>query len=111
MVVVQTVLLSGGQVLLKLAMERMPSFAWTWGYFRALATNFWFAACGLAFGAATVLWLYILKHFPFSQAYPLTALGYVFGMIAAMLVFGEQVPVVRWVGVALIMAGCVFIVK
>ena len=111
LVVVQTVLLSGGQVLLKLAMEKMPAFAWSWSYFRALLVNYWFAACGLAFGAATVLWLYILKHFPFSQAYPLTTLGYVFGMIAAMLVFGEQVPAARWIGVVLIMAGCVFIVK
>ena len=111
LVALQTAFLSGGQVLLKLAMEKLPRFSWSWGYLRAVATDWWLALCGLAFGAATVLWLYILKHFPFSQAYPLTALGYVFGMVAAIIVFGEQVPVARWLGVALIVGGCFLIMK
>ena len=98
-------------MLLKLAMAQLPKFSWTWGFFRALLTDWWLLACGAAFGVATVLWLYILKHFPFSQAYPLTALGYVFGMVAAILVFGEQVPFIRWIGVVLIVAGCFFIMR
>lgn len=111
LVCIQTAFLSGGQVLLKLAMAQLPKFSWSWLYFKAVLTDWWLAACGLAFGAATVLWLYILKHFPFSQAYPLTALGYIFGMIAAILVFGESVPLSRWVGVVLIVVGCFFIMR
>ena len=45
------------------------------------------------------------------MAYPMVSLSYVFGMFAAMLVFHEQVPTVRWLGVLLIMAGCVLIAK
>jgi len=111
LVCIQTAFLSGGQVLLKLAMAQLPKFSWSWSYFRAVLTDWWLLACGVSFGAATVLWLYILKHFPFSQAYPLTALGYIFGMVAAIVVFGESVPLTRWVGVVLIVAGCMIIMR
>lgn len=111
LVAIQTIFLSGGQVLLKLAMAPLPKFSWSWAYFKALLTDWWLLACGASFGVATLLWLYILKHFPFSQAYPLTALGYIFGMLAAILVFGETVPWFRWIGVALIVLGCFFIMK
>ena len=111
LVCIQTAFLSGGQVLLKLAMVQLPKFSWSWSYFKAVATDWWLLACGVSFGAATGLWLYILKHFPFSQAYPLTALGYIFGMVAAIIVFGESVPLTRWIGVVLIVAGCMFIMR
>lgn len=111
LVCLQTLFLAGGQVLLKIAMKQLPKFSWSWGYFKCVLTDWWFAAMGLSFGIATILWLYILKHYPFSQAYPMTALGYVFGMVAAILVFGEQVPAMRWIGVVLIVVGCFFIMK
>ena len=108
---VQSIFLSGGQVLLKLAMAHSPQFSWSWQYFRAQLTNWWFLGCGVSFGIATVLWLHILKNFPFSIAYPLSCLSYVFGVVAAMLIFHEQVAWNQWVGVLLIMAGCALIVK
>lgn len=111
LVCLQTLFLSGGQVLLKVAMKGLPKFSWTWGYMKALLTDWWFLGVGATFGVATVLWMYILKHYPFSQAYPMTALSYVFGMIAAIVVFGEQVPALRWVGVLLIVAGCMLIMR
>lgn len=111
LVLLQTLFLAGGQVFLKLAMVKMPSFSFTAEYFKILLTNWWFLACGISFGVATVLWLYILKHYPFSQAYPLTAIGYIFGMVAALLVFGEQIPVARWIGVVLIVLGCALIMR
>ena len=58
-----------------------------------------------------MLWFYIVKHFPFSMAYPLVSLSYVFGMIAAMIFFHEQVDLLKWVGVLLIMGGCFFIAR
>ena len=50
--------------------------------------------------------MYILKHWAFSQAYPLSSLAYVFGMIAAMFVFHEHIAWTQWVGILLIMGGC-----
>ena len=103
---VQSALLAGGQVFLKFAMPRMRPFNWTWSVFGSMLTNWPFAACGLCFLAASLLWMYMLKVFPLSIAYPLSSLSYVFGMVAAILVFHESVPATRWIGVGLIMIGC-----
>ncbi len=105
--VLQSLLLSGGQVLLKFALDRMGRFEWTWHFFGNLLVNWWFLACGICYGAATMLWMYIIKHFPFSMAYPMISLSYVFGMFAAILIFHEHVPLSRWLGVLLIMVGCI----
>ena len=111
LVAIQTAFLAGGQVLLKLAMAQLPKFSWSWSYFKAVATDWWLLACGISFGVATVLWLYILMLVGFSTAYPLKALGYIFGMFAGIIVFGESVPIARWIGVVLIVAGCMFIMR
>ena len=109
--IIQSLLLAGGQVFLKLALERMEPFDWSWHFWSALLTNWHFALCGLLYGAGTFLWFYIIKHFPFSMAYPMVSLSYVFGMVAAMLVFHEAVSITKWAGVLLIMAGCYLIAK
>jgi undecaprenyl phosphate-alpha-L-ara4N flippase subunit ArnE len=111
LVSLQTLFLSAGQVFLKLAMGKLGKFEWTWAFFKTVFDDLWFLACGISFGAATVLWLYILKKFPFSQAYPLTSLSFVFGMIAAWLVFGESIPFSRWIGLVLVVFGCFLIMK
>ena len=111
----QTLFLSGGQVLLKLSMQKLGKFEWSCNYFKSLL-NDWvfllvFLACGICFGIAIVLWLYILKKFPFNQAYPLTSLSFVFGMVAAWLVLGESIPYWRWIGLILVVLGCVLITR
>ena len=107
----QSVFLCGGQVLLKLAMAASGPFSWSWKFFRSQLTNCWFLLCGISFGVATVLWLYILKHFPFSVAYPLSCISYALGMVAAIVVFHEQVSWTQWLGVVLIMGGCILVAR
>lgn len=109
--ILQSLLLAGGQVLLKFALNRMLPFAWTAAFWKSVFVNWQFAACGVCYGAGTLLWFYIIKHFPFSMAYPMVSLSYVFGMIAAVLIFHEPVSLTKWLGVLLIMAGCYFIAK
>lgn len=109
--VIQSVLLCSGQVFLKLALQKMGEFAWKGSFFVAQLTNWWWLGCGVCYGCATVLWMHILKNYPFSMAYPLISMSYVFGMVASVLIFHETVPAVRWIGVLLIMAGCYFIAK
>lgn len=108
---IQTLLYTGGQVMLKLAMNDLPKFSWTGKYFKALFTDWWLLGCGVCFSIATVLWLYILKNAPLSQAFPLSSMSYIFAIIAAILIFGEQVPIARWIGVFLIVVGCALILK
>lgn len=92
-------------------MNRMGNFEWTWSYFKELLINWPLAACGIGFGGATVLWLYMLKHFDFSLAYPITSLSYIFGMVAAALVLHESIPTARWIGVIFIVIGVFFMIK
>jgi undecaprenyl phosphate-alpha-L-ara4N flippase subunit ArnE len=65
-------------------------------------------ASGGCLVSATVLWGYVLKHFEFSIAYPVTAFAYIFGMLAAVFIFNEHM---RWIGVGLIILGVIFIAK
>lgn len=109
--IVQSLLLSGGQVLLKYALNRMLPFAMTFEFWRSVFANWQFAACGLCYGAGSLLWFYIIKHYPFSMAYPLVSLSYVFGMIAAMVFFNEPVNLAKWAGVLFIMFGCFLITR
>ncbi len=109
--ILQSLLLTGGQVFLKFALLRMPPFAWSRTFWTGMLTNWQFAASGLLFGAASLLWMYIVKVFPFSTAYPLVSLSYVFGMLAAILLFHEEVSPVKWLGVVLIVLGCLLIAR
>ena len=109
--ILQSLLLASGQVFLKFALARMLPFAWTKAFWKSVFFNWQFVTCGLCYGAGSLLWFYILKHFPFSMAYPMVSLSYVFGMIAAIIFFHEPVNLAKWVGVLLIMAGCYFIAK
>ena len=107
----QCLLLASGQVCFKLAVEKIDKFQWTWHFFSNLFTSWWLISTGVTMSAALVLWGYILKHLDFSIAYPITAFAYIFGMLAAIFIFHETVPLTRWIGVGLIILGVVFLAK
>jgi len=109
--VIQSSLLAGGQVFLKFALQKMLPFGWTRTFWLSLLLNWQFAYSGVLFGLSSILWLYIVKHYPLSVAYPMISLSYVFGLIAAMLFFHESVSMMKWVGVGLIILGCCVITK
>lgn len=108
---VQCFILCCGQVCLKIALERMPHPSLSWSFIQSLLHNFWFLGCGLCFGCASLIWFYIIHNFPFSEAYPLNTLSKVFGLMAAVMVFHEAVPMTRWIGVGLIIIGCLLVAK
>ena len=107
--ILQCVLLTGGQVLLKFALMRMAPFGLNRTFLTSVLVNWQFAACGLCFGLASLLWMYIVKTFPFSVAYPMISMSFVIGMIAAVVFFHEQVSWSKWVGVLLIVLGCLLV--
>mgnify|MGYP003413130358 FL=1 len=110
LVLIQSVFLCGGQVLMKLALKAAGDATFSWHFILSQLTNWWWLGCGMSFTIAGVMWMYILKHYPFSQAYPLSSMAYIMGMIAAMLVFHEQIVWTQWIGILLIMAGCYMVV-
>lgn len=58
---------------------------------------------------ATFIWFYILSKGKLSVVYPLQSLAYVFGVIAAWLIFQEAIPMTRWIGVGFLVLGACFI--
>ncbi len=108
---IQSLMLCAGQMCMKMALKAMVAVSCTRSFVFSQLSNWLGLACGVSFTAAGVLWMYILKHWSFSQAYPLSSLAYVFGMIAAMLVFHEHVAWTQWVGILFIMAGCYLVVN
>jgi uncharacterized membrane protein len=53
--------------------------------------------------------LILMSRSDISLLWPLTGLSFVFATIAAIIFLNEKVPPMRWVGVALIVAGAIII--
>lgn len=109
--IIQSIMLSFGQLTLKLALQRMPPFSWTVRFWGDMLTNWWFLVCGILFAGASILWMYILKHFPLNMAYPMASISYVIAIVFSIVFLHETVAWNRWVGVALIMIGCIFVAR
>ncbi len=107
----QSLMLSFGHLTLKIALSKMPAFSWTSHFWIGALTNWWFLLCGILWGSAALLWMYILKHFPFSMACPMVSLSYVFTLVLGYVFFHETIDWNRWMGVALIIIGCIFVAK
>lgn len=67
---------------------------------------------GVAVSAADLLlWIYILREGDLSVVAPLTAINYIFAIVAGCLVFGETLTIYRIVGIILICGGTFFITR
>lgn len=108
---VQSFLLMLSQVFLKLAVTQFGAFKFSFTYFKSVFGNIHLAISGVAVLGAISLWMYILRHYPFSVAYPLGSISYIFGLFAAILIFNESVPATRWLGVCIIIVGIYFVTK
>jgi drug/metabolite transporter (DMT)-like permease len=109
--IIQSFLLMLSQVFLKLAVMQFGPFQFTFAYIKSVVSNIYLAISGIAVAGAISFWVYILKHYPFSIAYPLGSISYIFGLIAAVVIFHEQVSAVRWMGVCIIIVGIYFVTK
>jgi multidrug transporter EmrE-like cation transporter len=56
-----------------------------------------------------LVWAAALSHLELSFAYPLLAIGYLINPLAAMLVYNEQIPTLRWIGIAVIIVGIILV--
>ena len=61
------------------------------------------------YAITTGLWLYILSEMPISIAYPIQALAFPIVLLFSIILFKENIPFVKWIGIAVICFG-VFIV-
>ena len=97
-VILQALSLASGQAMFKLFVDKLGEGGWAYQNLKQTSmTNWW------------VLTLMVLFFMDFSQAYPLSSLSFIFGMFLAFFLFQESIPFTRWIGVVLIVVGCVLI--
>ena len=63
------------------------------------------------YGVGAVLYILLLTRVPLSVLAPAVAMQYVFSMMLGRFVFNEQIPVVRLVGLGLIICGVVLLMS
>ena len=61
------------------------------------------------YGSSFILWMAALSTLDVSFMYPLLSLGYVITAILAVIFLGENITIIRWIGIILIVTGCLFI--
>lgn len=71
----QSVLLVAAQAFLKLSVQSFGKFSWSLSYFKTVFTTWQFAASGICALGAMLTWMYVLKNYQFSLAYPLLSVS------------------------------------
>ena len=97
-------MLAAGQFFFKrtsdaLTVESLPRFI------TSLLASPWFWAALFIYGAATLLWVFILSRVPLSRAMPFVALAFVIVPIISAVFLGERLNLTYWIGVAVIVTG------
>ncbi|WP_270584011.1 EamA family transporter [Bacillus smithii] len=109
LILVNTLILVSGQFLWKYGMMKSgQSFSSLLGILKLLLSPYILTGL-ILYGAATVLWLFILSKVPLSVAYPIQSLAYVFALFGAYFLFGETLTSWKIAGVLLIVAGVAMI--
>lgn len=112
--IVGVMVATGGQLLLRAGMERV-------GYIGAnrvakpvtlavqIASEPRVLVGLVLFAISAVMWLVVLSRIPLSLAYPFAGLTYVFVVVFSKFVLNEEVPGIRWLGLALIVSGIILV--
>ncbi|MGE5140649.1 MAG: hypothetical protein ACM3JD_14370 [Rudaea sp.] len=99
-VLLSVALNAGGQLLFKSARLADPGASLVTLFFHCQT---W--AGIVLYGLSALCWLWVLSRAQLSLVYPILALTFPIVVGLSAVLFGEPVPVLRWVGVAVIMMG------
>jgi drug/metabolite transporter (DMT)-like permease len=64
----------------------------------------------VCFGLSSIFWLVVLSRLEISLAYPMVSGAYVLVAIASYFFFGENLTIIRWAGIIVILLG-VFLIS
>ncbi|MCZ8513824.1 SMR family transporter [Paenibacillus filicis] len=109
--IVSVLLGAAGQILMKWGVST-PRAAGigllTWNGLAAA----WPIGAGLAcYGLSSIFWLFALRKFPLSTAYPMVSLGYILVMVLGYVLFKETLSMQKWFGAAFISVGVLLIAR
>lgn len=103
-----------GQTVLKMGVDRPGSEAIDTGIRGLIQTIFTnpLVLAGLALYACGALaWIAVLRKMDLSFAYPFLALNFVLIAAVSRFVLGEEVPLMRWVGIFVICSGILIVAR
>lgn len=111
LLILQSLMLVTGQTLWKYELDKYPALGKD-NFFKILFSPSIIGGLFI-YAVATLLWFYIISvaKDKFSMVYPFGSLAYVFGVLVALLIFKEAVPINRWIGVGLIILGLICIAR
>lgn len=75
----------------------------------SMCINKWFILGILLYIGSLVLWLIVLKKIEVSQAYPLSAMGFIFTSTFAFFFLHETISTAKIIGLMFIVVGIIFI--
>ena len=101
--------MAGGQLLFKLAAQRLTPGA-ALGRLVELAANPWFYAAFALYCALALVWIWILTFTPLSRAYPFVALAFAITPLLGAWVFAEPIGARLVGGIVVIAIGLVLVV-
>jgi|SRR5215216_5990601 len=106
-------LLSCGQVLLKLLSTRLGEAGWSLDGWRRSFPSIVFLGGGvvLTYAVVTALWLYALIWLDLSRAFSFAALTFIFVPILSFWFFGDRITVGTIAGAGLIVVGIIVSAK
>ncbi|MBS0211899.1 MAG: EamA family transporter [Proteobacteria bacterium] len=93
------------QLAFKFAGHATGDFDFSGAAFARAASAPWLWVAVGGYCAGFVSWMLILRHMRLSRAYPTSAIVFVAVMIASLLVLGESIDIVQWIGATIIVAG------
>jgi len=106
LIFVPIILAAVGQLILKIGMNKLGNFNLIKIFTHPTVI------LGLFFyGASLILWLLVLSKEKLSFVYPLVAFSYVVTVFLSKVVLHEQVPLLRWVGLGVIVMGILLVAK
>ena len=105
-----------GQILMKTGMSQTGSISDVGKLFNpstlvSIFTNVYVIGGILLYAAAAILWLGALSTLDVSLMYPLLSLAYVVAAILSLIFLKEDVTLLRWVGIGVVIAGCFMILR
>src|SRR5262249_10629325 len=101
--------MAGGQLLFKLAAQRITPGGGLAHQVIELAGNAWFLAALVLYGALALAWVWILTFTPLSRAYPFVALAFAITPLLGAWLFAEPIGW-RLVGGVVVIAVGLFLV-
>jgi len=65
----------------------------------------------ISYGIGALLWLVVLSKTELSYAYPMVSISYIIVILGSIMLFNEDVSLLRWIGVILVCIGVCIVAR